>query len=123
MSASQKKVDNAFSDDNPDFSLGQIGPKHNLILNKFSVVRPQFVLPTIDFESQNEPLSLADFQAVWEVLSSLENEYIAIFNCGVEAGASVGHKHLQIIPCPDSKEHKLFPDEKLSEEACDPEAT
>lgn len=115
-SAHQKTVRNAFSDDNPDFSLGKIGSGHRLILNKFCVVRPQFVLHTIEFEPQNEPLSDVDCDALWEVLSSLGNEYIAIFNCGPDAGASVGHKHMQIIPRPNSEGHALFPDVQLPRE-------
>lgn len=112
----QKKVDNAFADEDPDFNLGQIGTIHKLILNKFSVVRPQFVLPTIEFQSQNDPLTAADLGAAWEVLSSLESEYMIIFNCGADGGASVGHKHLQVLPCPDPKEHELFPETRLSNE-------
>lgn len=112
----QKKVDNAFADEDPDFNLGQIGPIHKLVLNKFSVVRPQFVLPTIEFQSQNDPLNAADLGAAWEVLSSLENEYMIIFNCGADGGASVGHKHLQVLPRPDPKEHELFPETLLSNE-------
>lgn len=112
----QKKVDNAFADEDPDFNLGLVGPDHRLILNKFSVVRPQFVLPTIEFEPQNEPLTATDLGAAWEVLSSLESEYMIIFNCGADAGASVGHKHLQVLPCPDPKEHTLFPETNLLNE-------
>ncbi|KAF2449185.1 hypothetical protein P171DRAFT_187741 [Karstenula rhodostoma CBS 690.94] len=106
----QKKVANAFDDDNPDFSLGLVGPGHKLILNKFCVVRPQFVLHTVEFEPQQTPLSFADLSALWHVLGSLQSEHFAIFNCGVDAGASVGHKHMQVLPHPGRDEFELFPD-------------
>ena len=87
-----------FSDPNPDFELGQFGPRHKLVLNKFCVVRPQFVLPTLEFEPQSDGLSENDIQAALEVLSQLGSGYMAIFNGGVGAGASVSHKHLQVVP-------------------------
>lgn len=111
----QKKPDpskvkrGAFDDDNPLFEIGKIGARHRLILNKFSVVRPQFVLPTVEFEPQRDPLTLDDFAAVWEVLSGLSESYMAIFNCGVDAGSSVGHKHLQVIPLPERYEKGFLP--------------
>lgn len=110
QTATQKKVDNAFDDDNSDFSLGLIGSNHKLILNKFCVVRPQFVIHTVEFEPQQTPLSLADLSALWNVLDRLESEHVAIFNCGADAGASVGHKHMQILPHPETEEFVMFPD-------------
>jgi ATP adenylyltransferase/5',5'''-P-1,P-4-tetraphosphate phosphorylase II len=110
MTANQKKVTNAFADTNPDFDLGHIGPRHKLILNKYSVVRPQFVLPTIEFEPQSSPLNASDSAALWDVLIRLGGDYIATFNCGADAGASVGHKHMQILPHPEREMFKLFPD-------------
>ncbi|CAI6335479.1 unnamed protein product [Periconia digitata] len=108
--AHQKKVVNAFADDNPDFSLGLIGPNHKLILNKFCVVRPQFVLHTVEFVPQQRALDSADLGSLWHVLQSLQSEHIAIFNCGVDAGASVGHKHMQILPHPGGSDFQFFPD-------------
>lgn len=35
---------------------------------------------------------------------------MVIYNCGVEAGSSLGHKHLQIFPRPGREELVLFPD-------------
>ncbi|KAL1632026.1 hypothetical protein SLS56_004071 [Neofusicoccum ribis] len=79
------KVENAFSDTDPRFSLGHFGPKHKLILNKYSVVRPQFVLHTIEFEPQSDALNIHDMNAMWDAFSSLKSPHIAIFNCGHEA--------------------------------------
>lgn len=103
-SPSERQQRGAFDDDNPLFEIKKIGPRHRLILNKFSVVRPQFVLPTTEFEPQKDPLNEGDFAAIWEVLTGLSEKYMAIFNCGVDAGSSVGHKHLQVIPLPERYE-------------------
>ncbi|CZT17827.1 uncharacterized protein RCC_03663 [Ramularia collo-cygni] len=99
----------AFDDENSLFEiLPNLGPHHRLILNKFSVVRPQFVIPTKNFEPQQNPLNAEDFAAIWQVLMDLpeegsnNNKYMGIFNCGVNAGSSVGHKHLQVIPLPET---------------------
>lgn len=100
----------AFEDEDPDFFLEHVGPSHTLILNKFCVVRPQYVLHTTRYERQSDKLSALDLEAAWSVLSRLESEHIVIFNCGVEAGASQGHKHLQILPRPKREEFELFPD-------------
>ena len=35
---------------------------------------------------------------------------MVIYNCGVEAGSSIGHKHLQVLPRPEKREFELFPD-------------
>jgi len=40
----------------------------------------------------------------------LRGDYFVIFNCGVEAGASVGHKHMQILPHSTPDKFKFFPD-------------
>ena len=99
----------AFDDENPLFEIQKIGPRHRLILNKFSVVRPQFVIPTVAFEPQRDPLNVGDIAAVWQVIRKLCHQYyVGIFNCGVEAGSSVSHKHLQVIPTPDRNEKSFL---------------
>jgi ATP adenylyltransferase/5',5'''-P-1,P-4-tetraphosphate phosphorylase II len=113
MTAHQKKIDDAFADSNPDFDLGIIGTKHKLILNKYCVVRPQLVLHTTNFEAQSNPLDIADFDALWKVLCEMGREYFAIFNCGADAGASVGHKHMQILPHSTNSDFELFPDRMM----------
>jgi ATP adenylyltransferase len=99
----------AFDDENPLFEISKIGPRHRLILNKFSVVRPQFVIPTVDFEPQRDPLNVDDIASVWEVIRGVDHQYyLGIFNCGVEAGSSVGHKHLQVLPAPERNTHSFL---------------
>lgn len=99
---------NAFPASEGDWTLGPIGKDHKLILNKFCVVRPQFVLPTNEPQPQSDALNAVDFDAGREVLTRLrssgddddDDKYMIIFNCGVNSGSSVGHKHLQCIPQP-----------------------
>lgn len=49
---------------------------------------------------QYEPLLESDFEAAWTVLTTLDRDYIAFFNCGRDGGCSRLHKHLQLIPRP-----------------------
>jgi ATP adenylyltransferase/5',5'''-P-1,P-4-tetraphosphate phosphorylase II len=108
----RSKSTNAFSDTDPDFFLSHIGSSHTLILNKYCVVRPQFLLHTNTFIPQSDHLTESDLAAAWTVLSSLtRGKYIVIYNCGFEGGSSVGHKHLQILPRPKKEEgFEFFPD-------------
>ncbi|RDL36063.1 uncharacterized protein BP5553_06675 [Venustampulla echinocandica] len=110
---------NAFSDDDPDFFLEHVGPAHTLILNKFCVVRPQYILHTNVFTPQSDSLSENDLSAAWSVFSRLEMPHIIIYNCGVEAGSSLGYKHLQILPRPPKQEFDFFPNTiGISEDTC-----
>lgn len=68
------------------------------------------MLPTLAFEPQSDPLSEADFSALSEVLGKLDGNFVAIFKCGADAGASSGHKHMQVLPNPEREQFKLFPD-------------
>ena len=61
-------------------------------------MRPQFVLHTVEYEHQDQGLNDGDLRAGWDALQALGNDYMVIFNGGEDAGASVGHKHLQVIP-------------------------
>ncbi|KAF2270218.1 hypothetical protein CC78DRAFT_195667 [Lojkania enalia] len=90
-----------FQDDDPDFTLCTIAPNHKLILNKYCWLRPQLILHTLDFQSQRDLLTNADFEASCVVLQQIGDRYMVIFNGGPEAGSSVAHKHLQIFPRPE----------------------
>lgn len=56
------------------------------------------VLHTIEFENQDELLNASDFQAAWSALNSLGDGFMVIYNGGKDAGASLNHKHMQVIP-------------------------
>ncbi|KAE9370892.1 Ap4A phosphorylase II [Stipitochalara longipes BDJ] len=108
----RSKSTNAFSDTDPDFLISHIGSSHTLILNKYCVVRPQFILHANSFIPQSDHLTESDLGASWTVLSSLtRGKYIVIYNCGFEGGSSIGHKHLQILPRPSEGDgFEFFPD-------------
>lgn len=108
-----------FVDPDPDFIITYIGAHHTLELNKFCVYRPSLLLHTKEFARQTDDLDETDFSAVLEVLDRLERPHIVLYNCGVDAGSSQGHKHLQLVPQPDVEEFKLFPfKEDLALRAC-----
>ncbi|KAF1320410.1 5',5'''-p-1,p-4-tetraphosphate phosphorylase, partial [Globisporangium splendens] len=86
-----------------DLFITQLHGTHNLVLNKFNVVDEHVVLPTIEFEEQETPLSKADFRAMWTAMGSLDA--FAFFNCGYESGASQPHKHMQLISYPSMKSY------------------
>ncbi|CAF9917034.1 MAG: hypothetical protein HETSPECPRED_003079 [Heterodermia speciosa] len=109
---SRSKPGGPFLDPDPDFVLCDVGAKHVLELNKHCILRPMYILHTRAYEKQASDLSRADIQALWALLLHLdpkgeeeagpgtEQRIMAIYNCGAEAGASQGHKHLQLFPQP-----------------------
>lgn len=56
------------------------------------------VLHTVEFEPQDDLLNTHDFNAAWLALTALGGRYMVIFNGGKDAGASLNHKHMQVIP-------------------------
>lgn len=78
---------------------------HKLILNKFCVFRPQYLLLTTDAtKKQTSVLDRDDLFAAWRVLADLHEPtpHYVIFNCGREGGSSRSHKHMQVLTCPDA---------------------
>ncbi|KAJ3022061.1 bifunctional AP-4-A phosphorylase/ADP sulfurylase [Thoreauomyces humboldtii] len=104
----QEKPANPFLPYDPALFVKEIGD-HNLLLNKFSVVRGHVLLTTKDFQSQLSPLDASDFSAAWDILISSPPRYMCFFNCGQESGASQPHKHLQLIPEAEEDAGKPFP--------------
>ncbi|EAW17314.1 putative phosphorylase [Aspergillus fischeri NRRL 181] len=96
------------ANDDPNLLIAIINHTHLLVINKFSVFRPQLLLLTCDsYRRQHEPLTVEDFAAIQSVLSSSKERQLVIYNCGPIAGASRNHKHVQILPRPAH----LFPDD------------
>ncbi|KAE8140458.1 ATP adenylyltransferase-domain-containing protein [Aspergillus pseudotamarii] len=87
------------------FEIGEISTSHTLVANKFCWARPHLMLLTSDgYRRQYEGLDLNDIKSVWLLLSTLDTDYVAFYNCGQDGGCSRLHKHLQLIPTPP----KLF---------------
>ncbi|OAP65495.1 hypothetical protein AYL99_01467 [Fonsecaea erecta] len=96
-------------DADPGLVVTKVQGTHLLVLNRFAVFRPQYLILTLDsFRRQTEDLDKTDLAAAWLVLHHLSHEHFVMFNCGNEAGCSRSHKHMQVIPCSDGFE--LFPD-------------
>lgn len=74
-----------------------------------------YILHTREYQRQSEDLGFGDVRAAWVVLGALDGEgekgegVMAIYNCGAEAGASQGHKHLQLFPKPARSVFELYP--------------
>jgi ATP adenylyltransferase/5',5'''-P-1,P-4-tetraphosphate phosphorylase II len=97
------------------FEIGNVGKTHFLIANKFCFARPHLMLLTYDgYQRQFEPLHQNDLESTWAVLTAINRNYVAFYNCGQDGGCSRLHKHLQLIPNPkdsfaaflDSKDDK-----------------
>ena len=98
-----------------EWILARIGQSHKLILNKYCVYRPMLILHTSLFVPQTEDLDLNDLTAAWVILKQIQTPQMIIYNCGVEAGSSQGHKHIQIYPRVDSGKFEMFPSRATSE--------
>jgi sulfate adenylyltransferase (ADP) / ATP adenylyltransferase len=120
---------NPFASPDPAFVLPFESNTHTLMLNKYCVYRPQLLLVTKTYRPQYEALDDSDIRASWSLLSELEAgpghnlgskfpgptsppSMLAFYNCGAEAGSSQGHKHIQVMMKPHSRQigFKLFPD-------------
>lgn len=84
----------------PPFEEGQfieeLSDSHSLIFNKFSVAHEHVIVITNEFEEQTGPLSVDDFKAALITCRALDA--FMFFNCGFKSGASIPHRHLQVIP-------------------------
>lgn len=71
-----------------------------------------YILHTTEYEKQKDDLDAGDLRATWAVLEHLGNEdgpeAMAIYNCGERAGASQGHKHIQIFERPLKQTFELW---------------
>ncbi len=89
---------NPFLPYEPDLFVTHVSPTHLVLLNKYNVVEQHLLIVTRAFESQDELLTRADFQAL--ALCLVEQNGFAFYNGGKLAGASQPHKHLQLVPLP-----------------------
>jgi ATP adenylyltransferase len=93
-----KLPSNPFLSPEPALVVEALGDTHVALLNKFSVLREHLLVVTRTFVDQRTPLDLADFEALARVMDGAE--VLAFYNGGREAGASQGHKHLQVVTLP-----------------------
>lgn len=74
------------------------------------------ILHTTLFTPQTTDLTPLDISIAWSLLSAFKTPQMVIYNCGVEAGSSQGHKHLQIFPRQDGGEFGMWPSSVLDGE-------
>ena len=110
MDLFRSKATSPFVNPDPEFLVAHVGPLHTLILSKFCVYRPSYILHTNEYVPQKDDLIEPDIAATWLLLDHLKVPQMVIFNCGAEAGASQGHKHIQLLPRPAQPCLELFPD-------------
>lgn len=67
-----------------------------MIYNKYCVCDEHVLVITKDFQSQLTPLNVEDFKNALLVCKALDA--MLFFNCGFNSGASIKHKHMQVIP-------------------------
>jgi sulfate adenylyltransferase (ADP) / ATP adenylyltransferase len=96
---------NPFLDPEPALLVRELTPTHRALLNKFSVLREHLLVVTREFADQRELLDERDFAAL--ALCMADAEVLAFYNGGAEAGASQGHKHLQVVTLPLSPRHSV----------------
>jgi ATP adenylyltransferase len=76
--------------------VATLSPTHVCLLNKFNVLDHHLLVITRDYEDQDDPLTLADFEALW--MCMVEIDGLGFYNGGEVSGASQRHKHFQLVP-------------------------
>jgi ATP adenylyltransferase len=89
---------NPFLPYDEDLFVADISDTHICLLNKFNALAQHVLIVTRDFEEQEDPLNLQDFEALWTCMAEIDG--LCFYNAGRIAGASERHKHLQLIPLP-----------------------
>lgn len=93
---------NPFLPYEPALYVGELTDHYRCLLNKFNVVDHHLLMVTNQFVPQKTPLDTEDFLAAQRCLEA--HDGLVFYNGGSAAGASVEHKHLQMIPLPLSAE-------------------
>ena len=94
-----------FADPDPELVVRDRTATHRALLNKFSVLREHLLVVTREYEDQRSLLDERDFEAL--ALCMADAEVLAFYNGGTEAGASQGHKHIQVVTLPLSPRHSV----------------
>jgi ATP adenylyltransferase len=108
---SRSKAGGPFVNPDPEEVVTDLGSTHRLLVNKYGIFRPMTVIPTKHYALQTDDLDISDVNAAWSVLKAFETPSLIIYNCGINAGSSQGHKHTQVFPLPA---HKLWPSKAIS---------
>jgi ATP adenylyltransferase len=82
----------------PELVVGDVGPHHRCLVNRFNVLPLHALVVTREKKPQALPLERSDFAALAACLVDLDA--LAFYNAGRLAGASQDHRHLQLVPLP-----------------------
>ncbi|OAA56429.1 Histidine triad-like motif protein [Cordyceps fumosorosea ARSEF 2679] len=91
----------------PPLFVGDVGPAHFLVLNKFAIVPGHLILATRAYRAQTHILEADDLHATLACLRAFEEHeaapaesgaLFAFFNGGEHSGASQPHRHIQLLP-------------------------
>lgn len=93
-----KKHFNPFLPYEPALYVGELTNHYRCLLNKFNVMDHHILMVRSRFVPQQMPLDIEDFLAAQICLQAQDG--LVFYNGGPVAGASVEHKHLQMIPLP-----------------------
>lgn len=102
---------NPFLPYDQDLFVANISDTHLCLLNKYNVVDHHLLIVTREFENQKNLINLADFIALSACLKQIDG--LAFYNGGKMAGASVRHKHLQLVPLSLVENQKNIPIETI----------
>lgn len=73
------------------------------------------VLTRDGYKRQFEPLHESDFKAAWTVLNTLGEDHVLFYNCGQDGGCSLLHKHMQVMPKPETSFASFLDNEDIKE--------
>lgn len=99
-----------------DLFVSDISQTHLCLLNKYNVVENHLLIVTREFEEQEDLINHADLTALCACLKQVDG--LGFYNSAKDAGASVRHKHLQLVPsslAPDFSEVPITPALKMVE--------
>lgn len=113
--AGREQRGNPFLPPDEAMFVADVTGTHVALLNKFNVIPHHLLIVTRQYEDQNEPLTLADFEALWTCMAGFDG--LGFYNGGEAAGASQPHKHLQLVPLPFAADLHGVPIEPLLADA------
>jgi ATP adenylyltransferase len=91
----QHQID-PFAPYDEDLFVAFLSETHVCLLNKFNVLDHHLLVVTREYEDQDEPLNLGDFEALWQCMVEIDG--LGFYNGGEVSGASQRHKHFQMVP-------------------------
>jgi ATP adenylyltransferase/5',5'''-P-1,P-4-tetraphosphate phosphorylase II len=92
--------------DEPPIEITRINGSHIVLFNKFCISRSQLMIVTADSNRrQHDPLDGDDLEVARILLMSMKSPHYIFFNCGMVAGSSRKHKHLQVVRMPHHDKH------------------